>query len=433
MHLFSIFALLQCKNFIFSHCNSANIFMFCIIIVQNYYLCAKLFDMEKLYEHFHKLLMELNTDFQRYLYSKINWNNRLIGITGPRGVGKTTMILQHIKKNLNPDETLFVTAEDFYFANNKLIDLASYFVKRGGKYLFIDEIHKYKDWSKEIKLIYDYYSELNVVFTGSSILDLKKGASDLSRRAIMYQMQGLSFREYLQLFHQISSEVYTIQDIITHKVKIPGLKYPLPLFEDYLKKGYYPFALEDDYNLRLQQIINQTLESDIPLYAGMNVSTGRKLKKLLAIISQSVPFKPNLSSIATMLEASRNNISDYCLYIEEAGLIAQIRNATGGIRGLGKVNKIYLDNTNLVYNLSQGVPNIGNIRETFFFNQTRVNSDVIASTEVDFQIGCMHFEVGGKNKGKKQLQEVSNGFIVKDDIEFGYNNTIPLWQFGMNY
>src|SRR5680860_381196 len=252
--------------------------------------------MDKLFEQFKKLLKETDSSFFRYVYTEINWKNRMIGLTGPRGVGKTTLVLQHIKKNLNPSETLYVTAEDFYFADNKLIDLAGTFVKHGGKYLFIDEIHKYKDWAKELKLIYDYHSELNVVFTGSSVLDIKKGASDLSRRAVMYNMQGLSFREYLQLFHQISLKPYSLEEILDLKVEIPEIPHPLPLFSDYLRRGYYPFAMEENFEQRLQQIVIQTLETDIPLYAEMNVSTGRKLKQLLAIIAKSVPFKPNMIS-----------------------------------------------------------------------------------------------------------------------------------------
>ena len=363
--------------------------------------------MEKLFEYYRKLVRETDIEFYRYIYSKINWNSRMIGLTGPRGVGKTTLVLQHIKEKLNLNEALYVTAEDFYFASHRLLDLADAFVKMGGKYLFIDEIHKYKD--------------------------INKGASDLSRRAVMYQMQGLSFREYLQLFHHISSEVYTLQDMVTHKVDIPGLEHPLPLFHEYLQTGYYPFALEDDYDIRLRQIINLTLESDIPQFADMNVSTGRKLKQLLAIIAKSVPFKPNFSSIAKVLEISRNNISDYCLYIEEAGLIAQLRDATGGVRGLGKVDKIYLDNTNLIYNLAQENSNIGNVRETFFLNQTRAFSDVVTSPVSDFLIDKMTFEIGGKKKGQKQIQGIEKGFIVKDDIEQGFMNVIPLWQFGMGY
>ena len=389
--------------------------------------------MDKLFEHFQKFLNETDTDFFRYIYEEINWKNRMIGLTGPRGVGKTTLVLQHIKKNLSLAETLYVTAEDFYFADSRLIDLAGDFVKRGGKYLFIDEIHKYKDWAKELKLIYDYHPELYVVFTGSSVLDIKKGASDLSRRAVMYYMQGLSFREYLQLFHQLTVRPYSLEEILAHKAELPGVKHPLPYFENYLKKGYYLFALEEDFDLRLQQIVNQTLETDIPFYAGMNVSTGRKLKQLLAIIAKSVPFKPNMTSIASALSASRNNIADYCLFIEEAGLITQLRDATGGIKGFGKVDKIYLENTNLIYNLVTHNSNTGNIRETFFLNQLRAKYEVIASPMADFLIGDYTFEVGGKNKRLKQIQGLDKSFIIKDDIELGYLNTIPLWQFGLTY
>ena len=390
--------------------------------------------MDKLFEYSNKLVREMGTSFFRYMYDEINWKSRMIGLVGPRGVGKTTLVLQYIKQNLNPAETLYVTAEDFYFVDNRFVDLAdAFFVKRGGKYLFIDEIHKYKDWAKELKLIYDYHKDLNVVFTGSSVLDIKKGASDLSRRAVIYNMQGLSFREYLRLFHNISTKTYSLEDILQHKVELPELKHPLPLFSDYLKKGYYPFALEEDFELRLRQVINQTLENDIPMYANMNVATGRKLKQLLAIISKSAPFKPNMTKIAEMLSASRNNISDYCLYIEEAGMIAQLRDDTGGIRGLGKVDKVYLDNTNLIYNLADDTSNIGNIRETFFLNQTRVKHDVFASPVADFLVDDKTFEVGGKKKGQKQIKEIENGYIVKDDIENGYLNIIPLWQFGLTY
>lgn len=389
--------------------------------------------MDKLQEHFSKLLRETSTEFHRYMYGNINWKSRMVGLTGPRGVGKTTLILQYIKQELSREDSLYVTAEDFYFAEHRLTDLADTFVKMGGKYLFIDEIHKYKEWSKELKLIYDYHPELKVVFTGSSVLDINKGASDLSRRAVMYHMQGLSFREYLKLFHDIDIARYSLSDILAHKVVLPEGFRPLLHFKNYLEQGYYPFALDADFDLRLQQIINQSLETDIPHYAEMNVSTGRKLKQLLAIIARSVPFKPNISTLATALSSSRNSIADYCLYIEEAGLIAQLRDATGGVRGLGKVDKIYLDNTNLIYSLGRESTDIGNVRETLFMNQARVNHDVISSDIADFQIDDMIFEVGGKNKKQKQLQGAKNGYVVKDDTETGYSNVIPLWQFGLEY
>jgi len=389
--------------------------------------------MEKLQQSFGKLLRETSSGFYRYMYDRIDWDARMIGLTGPRGVGKTTMILQHIKDKLTSSQTLYVTAEDFFFAENRLLDLADSFVKMGGKYLFIDEIHKYKDWSRELKLIYDYHSELKVVFTGSSVLDINKGASDLSRRAVMYHMQGLSFREYLELFHNIALPRYTLEDILTHKVTIPSDFKPLAYFSDYLKSGYYPFSGDTNFDIRLMQIINQTIETDIPLYGGLNISTARKLKQLLSIISRSVPFKPNISTISTSLSSSRNSIADYLLYIEEAGLIAQLRDATGGIRGLGKVDKIYLDNTNLIYSLASDSAEIGNVRETFFMNQLRVYSDIITSKVSDFTIDDMTFEIGGKKKGKKQIEGVDKGYIIKDDIESGYLNTLPLWMFGLTY
>ena len=389
--------------------------------------------MDQLYEYSNKLIDEVDVSFVRYLYSEINWRNRLLGLVGPRGVGKTTLVLQHIQQNLNKADTLYVTAEDFYFASNRLVDLADRFAKLGGKYLFIDEIHKYPDWAKELKLIYDYHSSLNVVFTGSSVLDIKKGSADLSRRAVVYHMQGLSFREYLALFHDIDANVFSLNEIINHQVVLPQVPHPLALFGNYVERGYYPFSKEDDFDMRLRQIINQTLESDIPLYASMNVSTGRKLIQLLSIISQSVPFKPNMSKIAEMLGISRNNMADYLLYIEEAGLIAQLRDNTGGIRGLGKVDKVYLDNTNLIFNLGDDIQNKGNIRETFFLNQTRVKHRVTSSAKTDFSIGELNFEIGGRNKDQKQIKTVENGYVVKDDIESGYLNTIPLWHFGLMY
>lgn len=389
--------------------------------------------MEALFEYSNRLIANINRGFTRYMYDQINWDSRLIGLVGPRGVGKTTLVLQHIKNNLDPKYTLYVTAEDFYFAKNRLLDVASDFVKFGGRHLIIDEIHKYPDWSTELKLIYDYHQDLQVVFTGSSVLDIKKGSSDLSRRAVLYSMQGLSFREYLQLFHQIVIPKFTLDEILTHKVASPQLVHPLPLFSDYLKRGYYPFALEHDFDLKLMQVVNQTLESDIPVYATMNVSTGRKLKQLMAIVADSVPFKPNMSKISELLAISRNNIADYLLYMEEAGMVSQLRSETKGIRGLGKVDKVYLDNTNLVFGLAHENPNKGNIRETFFMNQLRVNYPIVSSKIADFTIDAFDFEIGGKSKSNKQIKTVANGFVVKDDIESGFLNTIPLWHFGLLY
>jgi predicted AAA+ superfamily ATPase len=389
--------------------------------------------MEKLKNYFERLLLDTRTDFHRYLYAQINWAGRMIGLVGPRGVGKTTLVLQHIKEHLDKKQTLYVTADDLYFTEHRLIDLADAFVREGGTHLFIDEIHKYKDWSRELKLIYDYHTHLQIVFTGSSVLDIYKGASDLSRRAVMYQLQGLSFREYLHLFHQVKLPVYSLEDILHNDIELPADFRPYAYFPNYLQQGYYPFALESDYEERLRQIINLTLETDIPQYAGMNVSTARKLKQLLAVIAQSVPFKPNMTTIATTLGVSRNSVADYLLYLEEAGVIGQLRDATGGVRGVGKVDKVYLDNTNLAYTLGGGNADTGNMRETFFYNQMRVSHPIISSKQTDFEIEGRAFEVGGKNKKQTQLKDTAEGYVVKDDIEFGHRNILPLWLFGMNY
>lgn len=389
--------------------------------------------MRTLYQKFEILLNNTTTDFKRYLYDEVSWESKMIGIIGPRGVGKTTMILQYIKENLGNKRALYVSADDLYFSENKLVDLADAFYKNAGEYLFIDEIHKYTDWSRELKNIYDSYPELKVVFTGSSVLDILKGSADLSRRALIYKLQGLSFREYLNFFHNHKIEPYSLEKIVNGDIKLDGIQHPLPLFNDYLERGYYPFGIENELNLRLGQIIIQTLEADIPQYANMSIATSRKLKRLLSIISESVPFKPNLSKIAEMISVSRNSLDDYFTYMEKAGLISQLRNETGGIRSLGKVDKVYLDNTNLIFSLAGEKSNVGNIRETFFLNQMRVRNEVVSSKNADFVIEDYTFEVGGKNKQQKQLEKDGKSYIVKDDIEFGYMNVIPLWSLGMNY
>ncbi len=389
--------------------------------------------MNTLYQKFETQLQHTTTVFKRYLYDRISWNSRLIGIVGPRGVGKTTIILQYIKENLDSKKGLYVSADDLYFSENKLYNLAEEFYKSNGQHLFIDEIHKYQNWSQEIKNIYDSFPTLKITFTGSSVLDILKGTADLSRRALIYKLQGLSFREYLSLFHGIETPIYSINEIIENKAKIEGVLHPIPLFQDYLNKGYYPFGKEDEFEIRLGQIILQTLEVDIPQFANLNIGTSRKLKRLLTIIAESVPFKPNFSKLAEMIEASRNSLDDYFSYMEKAGLILQLRNEVGGIRELGKVEKMYLDNSNLIKTLVSNKSNIGNIRETFFINQMRVNNNVISSKTADFKINDFTFEVGGKNKKQKQIEKNNKSFIVKDDIEYGYLNVIPLWAFGLNY
>ena len=389
--------------------------------------------MERLYEFFNRKLKSTPTDFLRYKYDRIRWDGRAFGIVGPRGVGKSTMILQHIKLNLDTADTLYVSADHIYFSEHSLVDLADYFVKMGGKHLFVDEIHKYEGWSREVKQIYDSYEDLQIVISGSSILDIYKGMADLSRRLPIYEMQGLSFREYLRLFHGINAPVCSLDEILNHKAVLPDVKHPLPLFKDYLRRGYYPFGRDEEFDMELLQVINQTMEVDIPTHLQANVSLGKKLKSLLMVVAKSVPFKPVMQRLAEATGISRNDIPDYLVYMERAGMITQLRNSTGGIRGLGKVEKLYLDNTNLIYALSPEHADIGNVRETFFMNQMRVMNDVTSSSISDFEIDGKTFEIGGRKKGQKQIENAEEGYIVKDDIESGYANVIPLWAFGLNY
>lgn len=386
-----------------------------------------------LLEYMREELERTPTSFRRYIYGTIPWHDRMIGLVGPRGVGKSTLVKQHILSHDNRNEWLYVTADHVWFADHTLLALASDWIKQGGRYLVIDEIHRYNGWSQELKLIYDSFPQLNVVFTGSSVLDIYKGAADLSRRALMFHMQGLSFREYLAMFHDLQLPVYSLDDILAHKVTLPDGFHPLPVFNDYLRRGYFPFSNAPGYEIRLQQVITQTVEVDIPQYAGMNVSTSRKFKKLLTVISTLVPFKPNFSNLSAEIGVSRNDLPDYVAYLEKAGLISQLRDDTGGLRGIGKVEKIYIDNTNLIYALSGNRANIGNVRETFFYNQMRVNYEVISSKITDFKIDDRLFEIGGHKKGARQLEDDPNGIVVRDDIEHANGPFIPLWQFGLTY
>lgn len=395
------------------------------------YLCGMI--ESALINYMEQELRHTPTEFHRYMWEKILWQERLVGLLGPRGVGKSTIVKQHILSHPTRQDWLYVSADHTYFLTHSLTSLAEEFVREGGKHFVIDEVHKYPGWSRELKEIYDGLPDLKVIFTGSSVLDITKGIADLSRRALIFEMQGLSFREFLKMFHDIDLPVLTPDDIISHSLDLPADIHPLPLFREYLQRGYYPYGKENGYMIRLQQVMAQTMESDIPQFASMNASTGLKLRKMMAVIAGLAPYKPNFSNLAVELKISKNDVPEYMYYLEKAGMIGQLRDETGGLRGLGKVEKVYIDNTNLMYALANGIPKIGNVRETFFFNQTRTVTDVKSSKVSDFCIGDYTFEVGGKSKGRDQIKSVNNGIVVKDDIEFGGFSTVPLWQFGLLY
>ncbi len=389
--------------------------------------------MDNLIIKHHEKIQQTDTSFIRYLEPQIEWDARLIAILGARGIGKTTMLLQHIKLHDDPKKSLYVAADDIYFSTHTIIELAEKFYHSGGTKLYIDEIHRYENWSQEIKNIYDNHPDLHIIYTGSSILELEKGGADLSRRKLQYTMFGLSFREYLALGHNIHVPVATFDQVLEGEVRLPIEYRPLEYFSKYLREGYYPFFKEPGYLSRLNHVINTTLDIDIPGFAGFGIATSRKLKRLMYIISQSAPFKPNISKIARDIDISRNSLNDIFAYLEKAGLIAQLRNEVEGISLLGKVDKVYLDNPNIAYAITETNPDIGNIRETFFYALTRVNLHPHSSRQADFVIGEYTFEVGGKNKSKRQISGMDNAYIVKDDIETAGASTLPLWTFGMMY
>jgi hypothetical protein len=392
--------------------------------------------MDILYERMERLLDQTDTGFLRYLYRDIPWESRMVAIVGPRGVGKTTMLLQRLKLSRSEDSSvkaLYATADDLYFSDHTLYETAERFSKDGGQVLYLDEIHKYPGWSSELKAIYDSFPDLKVQFTGSSILDIEKGEADLSRRAPKFLMQGLSFREFLWMRHGIHAPVLSLADIVDNNVRIEGVSHPLPYFKEYLANGYYPFGIDFAFEIELVQVVNRTLEVDIPQYADMNAATGRKLKRILTYVAKSVPYKLNVSKLAQAVGVSRSSVEDYLYFMEKAGLLAGLFSEVRAIRNVSRPEKLYLDNTNLMNVLSQGVPAVGTMRETFFLNQMRVRYDPLASPVSDFLVDGNTFEVGGPNKTGAQIADVPDSYVVRDDLETGFGRTIPLWTFGLTY
>lgn len=397
--------------------------------------------MEKLFQKHTKKVNTVNLKFVRETINKIQWKDRLIGIKGARGVGKTTLLLQYIKKNFKNDLTnLYVSLDDLYFTENTLTGFAEDFINNGGKILFLDEVHRYKNWAQEIKNLYDDYPELKIVFTGSSILNIVEAKADLSRRAVFYNMQGLSFREYLNFVRNTNFQKLTLNDILENHIETAGSLTaklnPLPDFKKYLQSGYYPFFIEyyETYHLRIEQIIDIILAYDIPSLKSVSIEGIENIKKLLFVISTSSPFKPNISKLSERIGISRNSLTIYLNYLKEAHLLHLLYKDSGGISLLQKPEKIYFENSNLIYALSQQNSEVGSIRETFFINQLSEKHSVRYSEKSDFFIDDKFtFEIGGKNKTTKQIQTVPNSFVVADDIEIGFKNKIPLWLFGFLY
>jgi len=397
--------------------------------------------MKALLEQSEYLVSNTILDFKRYLFEEIKWKNRLIGIKGARGTGKTTLSLQWLKlQDLPVAKAAYFSLDDLYFTNHSLKETVAQFHKQGGKMLVLDEVHKYKNWSTEIKNIYDVYSGIQIIFTGSSIIDISRQEADLSRRAIVYELPGLSFREFLSLKYKIQSPVFSLDRILKEatslKKLLPNSFRPLEHFNEFLQTGYYPFMMEDQESVhqKINQLIRAIVEYDMAELKDFDIRNAKKILQLLYVVAQQVPFKPNLVTLSEKIGIHRNSLNNYLNYLEQAKLISLLQLAGKSTAVLQKPEKIYLNNTNLLYALVEQQVDVGNLRETFFLSQLSVNSKIQMPKQGDFLVDNQYtFEVGGKGKSKNQIAGIKNSWVVKDGLEFPLGNDLPLWMFGFLY
>lgn len=404
--------------------------------------------MQPLFEQSAQLIRYLKKDFKRYLYHKINWNNRLIEINGARGVGKTTLMIQKAKEihDHSKNKAVYISLDDPYFFNHSLIEVADELYRFGITHIFIDEVHKYPskyqeyDWSAEIKNIYDKYPDLKLIYSGSSMIRIYKGGGDLSRRKASYSLPGLSLREFLQIEEVLNISAITFTDMIkkhedyareiTSSIKI------FPFYANYIEHGYYPFYKEDlnQYYERLRTVISVILETDIPAIADISFESTQKVKKLLAAIGSSVPFTPNLKKIGEHVHiVDHRTLIRYLYYLDQSGILSILSKEGKGIQLLRKPDKIYLNNTNLFYSLQLTRQETGTIRETFINSMLREVTSLSYPDKGDFLADGKIIEVGGKNKTSRQTRNTPDAILAKDDIEIGIGNEIPLWLFGFLY
>lgn len=379
--------------------------------------------------------------FKRYLIDKIDWRDNLIAIKGAKGTGKTTMLLQHIKESFtDKDKALYLSLDNLWFETHSINDLIEYHYTHGGTHLFLDEVHYYPKWKTLIKNINDDYPGLHVVYTGSSMLKIDSGVADLSRRQLPYTLHGMSFREYLLYEGLAEMEPISLdlllrdhrriaEDILSNGMKI------LPAFGEYLRYGYYPFykSVYSGFEIRLQQVVNHVLENDYPIIEGVEQSTIRKTKKMFMILAEQVPQTPNMSNLYNELETDRNQGLKMLYALEKAGLLALLSDKLKHIDKLSRPEKIFMDNSNLMYAYAMA-PNIGTVRETFFLSQLAVDHSVTYPAKGDFLVdGKYLFEVGGRKKSFEQIKDVADSYLAVDDTEIGHHNRIPLWMFGLLY
>jgi predicted AAA+ superfamily ATPase len=372
----------------------------------------------------------------------VYWTDRLYAIVGSRGTGKTTLMLQYIKQNLNPDKAFYMSLDDLYFSTNRLVDVVGKLWQEGVTDFFIDEVHKYpyNTWAQELKNIYDSYPELRVAFSGSSILNIYKGNADLSRRAIDYELVGLSFREFLSVEGIVNIPAVSLEDLLERHREIAGdvtrgIKI-IPLFRKYLQAGYFPYYKEGihHYSRRLLNTVNVILETDLPAVEKIEYISVQKLKRLLSIIAGMAPFIPNMAKLANLVDIQRSNLPRSLGFLEKSRLVGLLRESGKSLNVLSKPAKIYLDNPNLAYALGYDNPNTGNLRETFFYNQLRVVGTVTSAAKGDFTVNDQYiFEVGGSGKDFSQIADLPHSYLAVDETEIGWGNRIPLWLFGLLY
>lgn len=397
--------------------------------------------MQKLIERSNRLVKNISLQFQRDLLHTIKWNWRLISVIGARGVGKTTLLLQRMKLTHGTGtEAIYISMDDIYFTTNALLDFADTFFKEGGEFLYLDEVHKYPNWAREVKNIYDFYPELKLVLTGSSIIELLKQEVDLSRRSLLYELHGFSFREYLKVKGYLDFPKVTLEDLLQKHTTIAETINkeirPLQHFSKYLQIGYYPFFLEgeDFYRDRLEQAVRLVIESDLDFIPGYDPRNARKIYQLFYILSANVPFKPNVSKLSEKIGVHRNTLIQYFHHLEKARLIHTLFPSGISTSILQKPEKIFLHNTNIAFAISPTQVNKGNMRETFLLNQLKALHRTTLPKKGDFMVeDTFTLEVGGVGKSKSQIEGLANAYRVLDGIEVGMNEKVPLWLFGFLY
>ena len=397
--------------------------------------------MDKLINKCRRLLALVNTDVVRELMQQINWDQRLISIRGARGVGKTTLMLQYLKLNgCDCKRSLYISMDSVYFATHTLLEFVERFYQLGGKQLLIDEVHKYPSWSREIKEIYDSYPDLRVVVSGSSLLNILNADADLSRRCIPYEMQGLSYREYLWMVKGIHLPAITLKELLSDPNgfcdNINSQCRPLAYFKEYLQEGYYPFILEGkiEYHLRIENVVNFILDVELPQSCGVEIGNIRKMKSLLAVLASKVPMQVDMTKIAAAAGVSRNTLLAYMQYLSRARLLNLLYAGDDSVKKMQKPDKIYLENPNLIVTLALDEPNIGTVRETFLVGQLCYQHKVEYTKTGDLLVDRLYtIEIGGKSKDGKQIASLEDAYIASDDIEYAAGNEIPLWAFGFFY